>query len=486
MQYSGFIVFASQILSLFTGLVFTLLLTRNMGSDEFGAWSLIFYLIGLFTLMSGLFPFWATRFVARGKEGTIKTAVASNFAVALVVMAGYLLVIPGVLSLLNVSSVALTVFLIAGLQIINVHLVGVFEACLRSIRPQATGYGLLVEEIVKVVLAFGIFVATGELFYGAIAGVVVGASAQIVFYAWLLREHICQRIHLGYLWEWLKGSTALAYNVIGMQLAGAVLYLLVHFGGESALGDYQAAVTFSTVIGYAGSLGFALYPKMLAQECPSDIIASFKNMLMLAVPMAAVALSMSTSLLTILNASYSTSYPVLILLAIDALIVLISLFYTQCLMGTETLDLGGKISLRELVRSKIFKVFSLPYIQAAIALPTVYLVFAHEPLSSPVQAASYVAGINIVVHAISCVAILALMPREFSLTVPWKSVAKYVFAGFVAAISLLFAPQTTTLVATFVKVLAGVGVYAALLLMIDVDARNLAKRIMEEIGRQFR
>jgi len=155
-------------------------------------------------------------------------------------------------------------------------------------------------------------------------------------------------------------------------------------------------------------------------------------------------------------------------------------------MGTETFDLGGKISLRELVKSKIFRVFSLPYIQAAIALPTVYLVFTQEPLSSPVQAASYVAGINIVVHAISFVAIFALMPRQFCLTVPWKSVAKYVFAGFVAAISLLFAPQTTTLVATFVKVLAGVGVYAALLLMIDVDARNLAKRIMEEIGRQFR
>jgi TRAP-type C4-dicarboxylate transport system permease small subunit len=96
--------------------------------------------------------------------------------------------------------------------------------------------------------------------------------------------------------------------------------LLVLFGGESALGDYQAAVTFSTIIGYAASLAFALYPKMLAEECPAEVEASFKNMLMLALPMAAVALTMSTSLLTILNASYSTASPILILLAIDALI----------------------------------------------------------------------------------------------------------------------------------------------------------------------
>ncbi|HLN44762.1 MAG TPA: hypothetical protein VK209_03555, partial [Candidatus Sulfotelmatobacter sp.] len=51
-QYSGFIIFASQILSLITGLIFTLLLTRNMNTDEFGAWSFIFYLTGLFAILS--------------------------------------------------------------------------------------------------------------------------------------------------------------------------------------------------------------------------------------------------------------------------------------------------------------------------------------------------------------------------------------------------------------------------------------------------
>lgn len=480
-QYSGFIIFASQIVSLFTGLVFTLLLTRNMGTDEFGAWSLIFYLVGLFTLMSGLFPFWGTRFVARGKEGAVKTAVSANLVVALITMAFYLVLIPALLSILRVSSVELVIFLIAGLQIINVHLVGVFEACLRSVRPQATGYGLLIEEVVKVVLAFGIFTWTGQLFYGAIAGVVVGASVQIVFYAWLLRENFHHRIHFGYLREWVKGSTAFVYNVIGVQLAGGVLYQLVHFGGESALGDYQAAITFSTVIGYAGSLAFALYPKMLTKDCPEDIATSFKNMLMLALPMAAIALTISKSLLTVLNSSYGAASPILILLTFDALVVLVSQFYTQCLMGTETLDAGGKISFRQLVKSRIFKVFSLSYIQAAIALPTVYFLLSQNSLNS-VQAALYVVGVGLSVHLISFAAIYGLMHREFSLTIPWKSVAKYVFAAFLAGIFLLIVPQTTTLVATFATMLLGIGVYAALLLSIDIDARKLVRRIGEEIG----
>jgi O-antigen/teichoic acid export membrane protein len=480
-QYSGFVIFASQIISLFTGVVFTLLLTRNMGTDEFGAWSFIFYVIGLFTLFSGLFPFWATRFVARGKEGSVKTAIVSNFMVALAAMAVYLLVVTGILNILHVSSVSLSVFLLAALQIINLHLVVVFEACLRSIKPQATGYGLLVEEIVKVGLAFGIFLGTGQLFYAAIIGVIVGASVQIGVYAWLLREQFRQRIHFGYVTEWLKGSAALVYNVVGIQLVGVALYFLVHFGGESALGDYQAAVTFSTVIGYAGSLAFALYPRMLAKECPEDIIVSFKNMLMLALPMATVALTMATSLLTILNASYNAASPILVLLTIDALIVLVLQFYTLCLIGTETLDAAGKISFGTLAKSKIFKVFSLPYIQAAIALPAIYWVLAREPLSDPVQAALYVVGVYIGVHAISFVGIYWLMRREFSLAVPWMSLAKYAFAALITTIILIAAPQTTTLVATFIKALVGAGVYAVLLLIIDSDARKLAKNVAEEI-----
>ncbi len=489
--YSGYIIFTSQILSVVTGLVFTLLLTRNMTNNEFGAWSFIFYLIGLFTLVSGLFPFWATRFVARGKEDAIKTAVSANFVVAVFATVVYLALVTGVLGALHVSSIDPIIYLIAALQIINAYMISALEGCLRSIKPEATGYGLLIEEVVKVVLAFAIFLGLGQLFLGAIAGIVVGASVQAVFYGWLLRGYFRPSLHWGYLREWLKGSAAFIYNAIGAQLLSFVPILLVFFGGESALADYQAAITFSTVIGYAASLAFALYPKMLAQECPSDVATSFKNMLMLALPMATVALTMSTSLLTILNASYSTTSPILILLTVDALVVLVSQFYTQCLMGIETLDAEGKISLRLLVRSKIFKVFTLPYVQAAIALPLDYYILTQVPMTGPVEvwpveAATNVVAVNILVHAVTFAAIYAWMRREFKLIIVWKSIAKYVLTSLAAGALLLVLPSTTTLTMTFAKALAGVGLYAGLLLTIDTDARKLGKQIIAEIIGVFR
>ena len=83
LRYSGFIVFTTQVLSLITGLVFTLLLTRNMSTDQFNIWTNIFDYTGYFLLFNPVLPFWATRFVARGKEGAVKTSVSAQLSIAL-------------------------------------------------------------------------------------------------------------------------------------------------------------------------------------------------------------------------------------------------------------------------------------------------------------------------------------------------------------------------------------------------------------------
>jgi len=168
-----------------------------MTTGEFGAWNFIFYLIGLFAVVTPLFPFWATRFVARGKEGAIKTGVTANLIIALVATVAYLSLVAVILDALNVTSVALLIYLIAAVQIINLYLNGIFEACLRAVKPQATGYGLLIEEVIKVGLAYAIFLGTHQLFLGAIVGIVAGASVQAGFYLWLLKDYLRQAIHWG-------------------------------------------------------------------------------------------------------------------------------------------------------------------------------------------------------------------------------------------------------------------------------------------------
>jgi len=480
-RYSGFIIFAAQILSIITGIIFTLLLTRNMTKQQYGIWSNIFDFVGYFTLLSGLFPFWVTRFVARGKEGAIKTGLLANLIVALVSATVYLPLISLATNAFQINEAYVILYFVASLQIINVYMISIVESCLRAVKPQAIGYGLLIEEVCKVSLAYILIVGLHQLFLGAMLSLIIATSIEVLYYLRLLAEDLRQRIRWNYLREWFKGSTASFYNAVGSQLAAFVFILLFLLGGQAARGEYQAAATFANVVGYASFLAFALYPQLLAKKGLEDVTSSLKTVLMFAIPMAAIIITMSESLLTILNVFYVTSSPILILLTLDTVALLISQFYSSLILGIERLDEEAKISFSQLVRSKMFKVFTLPYIQAAITLPTTYYILTQFATSDSVLAVLYVTTINTCAHIITFLGLYAITRKSIRITVPLKSVGKYIFASTVVATVLYFLPHPTTMLVTLGKVAGGAAFYVGLLLLIDAEARELVAQIWHEI-----
>lgn len=456
-----------------------------MDTEQFGIWTNIFDYTSYFALFSGVLPFWATRFMARDKEGTAKTGIIAQFTIATI---STLLYFPAIIMISNAihTQAYLPIYLIAGLYIFNFYMVAIFEGLLRSVRPQVIGYGLLIEEAVKVAIAVTLIVGFNQLFLGAILGLVVSVFAQLGYYLCLLRAEFKEKTNWSYLKEWFKGSVAIAYNLIGGQLVSFAMILLFYYGGSSTRAYYQAAFTFTNVIGFSASLAFALYPKLLAKSCPEDQVGtSFRTVLMMAIPLATITMAMSTSFLTILNLDYAVAWPVVIALTVDSLVVLISQFYQSCLLGAEGFDAEGKISLRQLVRSKIFKVFTIPYIQAAIALPLAYYVLTAFPVAASVEAAVYVTLITVAVHLTTFSGLYLFMHRAIRLPVAWKSIAKYIAASILMGIALVFLPTPTTLVFTLVKAVVGLGIYIALLLAIDKQARELFSLIVEEIKGTF-
>ena len=486
LQYSGFILFSAQLIGIITGLIFTLLLTRSMTTAQYGIWTNIFDYTGYFTIFSGLLPFWATRFVARGMKGTAKTSSLAQLVIALGSTAIYFPVVFLIYTLAIAPKIRteayLPIFLIAGLYILTYYMITVFENILQSIKPQTIGYGFLIEEVVKVGVALVLILGFKQLFLGAVLALILSCFVQIGYYVWLLADEFKKKTNWSYLKEWLKGSTALAYQAIGAQLLSFVLIFLFFYGGPTTRAYYQAAISFASIIGYAGSLSTALYPKLLAKSCTNEQVGtSFRTVMMLAIPLTVITLVMSVSFLTVLNIAYGTAWPVLIALSINTLIGLVSSFYSGCLFGVEAFDAGGKISIRELVRSKIFKVFTIPYIQAAIALPLAYFVLTRLPVAGSVLAAVYVIVILIGVQLSTFILLYRVMRSSISIPVAWVSIAKYVLASLLMAGIMLLLPATTTLLSTIAKAIAGFGIYVVLLLAIDKQARELVRLIWEEI-----
>jgi O-antigen/teichoic acid export membrane protein len=481
-QYSGLIIFTAQIISVATGMAFILLLTRNMTKPQYGVWSNIFDLTGYFLLFSGFIPFWATRFVARGKEGAAKTALLTNLIVATASAAIYIPLVPLMTGSLHISQTYIAIYLLASAQIITLPLISILESCLRAEKPQAIGYGLLIEEACKLALAYLLIVRFQQPILGAMLSLILSASFQAFYYLRLLSNDLRKKIRWNYIREWLKGSTAILYNAVGGQLAAFVFILLLVYGGQTARADYQAAATFAGIIGYSSSLAFALYPKLLAENSLKEITASLRTVLMFALPMASIVISMSQSLLTVLNVSYRAATSVLILLTLDALISLVSGFYTSVLFGVEKLDEEAKIPLKKLVRSRMFKLLTLPYVQAAVTLPTAFYVLTQLANGQPAQAAVYVATIIMIGHAVALLLTYIIMRKSVRITVPWRSIGNYVLASTITGATLYALPHPVTLAWTFATLLTGAAMCAALLLAIDRDARMLVRSVLREIG----
>ncbi|MGE5575337.1 MAG: hypothetical protein ACM3UL_04305 [Ignavibacteria bacterium] len=481
LRFSGFVLFTTQVLSLITGLVFTLLLTRSMSTEQFNIWTNIFDYTAYFLLFNPVLPFWAIRFIARGKEGAIKTSVSAQLTIALASTIIYFPTIVLISKAIGTSSY-LPIYLIAGLYILTFYSITICESVMQCIKPQFVGYGLMIEEIVKVTIALVLILGFKQLFLGAILGLVVSCVVQVFFYLYILRSYLKQKVHWEYLKEWVKGSPAIAYNAIGGQLMSFVFILLFLYGGPGARAYYQAALTFTVIISYANSLAFALYPKLLAKSCNDEQVGvSFRTVMMLAIPFATITMVMSMSFLTILKMDYSVAWPVLIALTVDTLIVIISTFYSSCVMGVEGFDAEGKIAFRKLVRSKIFKLFTIPYIQAAIAVPLTYFVLESLPGSGSVQATVEVVMILLIVHISTLLGLYYFMRHSINIPVAWKSIGKYILSALVMGIVLYLLPSTSTLLYTIAKAIGGFVLYIGLLLLIDHQARELIGLTWREI-----
>lgn len=494
LQYSGFVIFAAKMLGVATGLVFQFMVAWSTTEAQYGIWFNINDILAYFTILVGVAPFWVMRFVARGKKGSTKTGFVANLIVSVISTIIYLASVPFFLPILGISVNFLPVYFIASLQIVELYALTLFEGCLQATIPQTIGYGLLVQQVGKVTLGYVLIVQMGQPLVGALVATIVAIGIQLFYYSKLLAEQFKEKIRWGYVKQWLKGSIANIYNVVGNQISAYVLIMLYEIGGAGGRGRYGAAATITNVISYSSFLAFALYPKLLAERKKEDITTSLKMVLMFAIPMTVVAIVMADSYITILRQDYPDASIVLVVLALDTLILVTNNIFSAVLFGMESLDQDERISFRALVRSKLFIAFSLPYIRSAIILPLTYFILNTYALNQPLQAAFYVSVISILGHIIAFAVMYVLASKSIKMDIPWKSISKYVLASAVmgAVLFLLPRPTEVSVIATTMEIifhiaqvlaLTGLGavIYLIMVMAIDKEARTLPKSILQEI-----
>lgn len=479
LRYSGFILFTSKLLSVATGLAFVYMITRSVSTEEFGIWGNITDVFSYFTLLALVLPFWTTRFVAREHAGSAKTGLTANIFISVASASIYLALLPTILSALQISSTYTILYFIVSIQVVEFYAVSALEAVLRAKQPQTIGYGLLIYEVCKVALGFILIIHLKLGLLGAIYTMISSCIIQIAFYVKLTAKELKESVRWSYLKEWLKASPINLYNIVGGKIAAFTLIFLFMYG-ELARSYYGVALTIANVITYSTFISYALYPKLLSKTNPEDISTSLKMVLMSAIPMTIGAIILSDSYLTILSPNYTEAKLVLSILAIYIFSLALSQVFSTVVMGTEKIDAKAKISLKQLTKTRLFQIFTLPYVQSAITLPATFFALFYIA-KTQLEGATYLALINLAVGLamLSCTYIIARKCLTFNF--PWKNVTKYTIASAVMAALLCIIPHPTRLLLTIGFTILGGIVYFGILAIIDRETRELIKSIMGEV-----
>ena len=373
LRRTGLVIFSSRIVSIFTGMLFLIMVTGWLSSSRFGLWEVILTFVAVASYPAGFLGFWATREIARGRL-LGRTVILMNLGLSAISALAYLLVSRFTFA---VFTPQYGPFLVALLLIPLAYVGQAANSVAGGHKPSALGYSLLISEPAKLVVAYvALFVLKLEI-YGVIAAVLASYVIQAAVTTLLVADTLVERTDLGVGRVWARNSWVPAIYSFPTSFAAIDTVVASALASTSLAGHYQAAFQIGTLVYYVFYLSYALYPLLLkggSDEVPN---ASLDLILMFGVPMVVGVAALAPHLLTVLNPVYvapggNMTVP-LAILATAGLVTAISGFMDNALIAKDRSDLQMDRSFGSYLKSsfafvsKVNIAYALSYISLVAA-----------------------------------------------------------------------------------------------------------------------
>ena len=478
---TGLVVFSSRMISVFTGLVFLLLMTHTLSAQQFGLWEVILDIVTFACYPAGLLVFWATREIARGRL-LGRTAIWMNLAFSLFGLALYFAF--SVLSAARVQASTQTLLLAILLVPIG-YWNQAANAVVSGHKPIVAGYSVIASEVCKLAVA----VPALLIFHIGIGGVIVSVMAANVAQAatstYMTREADVLRFDAAAGRSWLARSWLPSLTTLPYVLGVADTYIAsLAAGGTTLVGYYQAAFAVATIAGYSFYLASALYPLLLRGGSDELTAATLDLTLLFGVPMAVGAAALAKPILFVLRPAYTEASTALTILAFAALVNSVSLILDQNLMGRDRVDADEKATFRHYLGSSIFFVSMVDLATAATYLASIYAVVSLGTANGwtrPTIIEAWAVAQLVVFSAFA--SIKAARARRAGRMVVARSLLNYIVGSALMGAFLAFAARSVDYgLGTLPFALellglgaAGVAIYTAYVLATEPSVRRLAR-----------
>ncbi len=378
---TGLVVFGARVVSMFTGMVFLVMVTGWLSPARFGLWEIITDFVAFASYPATLLGFWAARDIARGNlQGrtilVLNVALSGGGIVAYVVLS---------LSSYEIFASGIAPFLLATLLIPSGYLTQAANSMAVGQRPATLGYALLVSEFGKLAVAYpALFVFHMEI-EGVILAVLASYLLQSLVLVFMLREVLTATLSLEVGRRWLTFAWIPALNSLPaiVVIADTLVAALASPLSTQLTGYYQAAFSIGSLVAYVQVLTTAMYPLLLRGGSEDAPNSALDLLLMFAIPMEVGVAVLSQKVLALLNPAYvSSGYGVALALGILGLASFasaVSGFLDSILVGKERADADTTMNLSSYLKSSFWFVF-----RANIAFDVMYIssVFAIAFLGS--------------------------------------------------------------------------------------------------------
>lgn len=488
--YSGLVSFGVNLISVITGLVFTLIVTRKLSVEEFGTWGLINGIIIYAMVISPIITYWVSREVARG-ERTANTAIIST---GILSIAGVLIYLVAAFIVGLQSDADLNILLFATILIPILFIEHSLTAINLGHNPQASSYGFLVFEILKILAALLFIYYLKFGLEGAILASCVAYIGKIGIQAFYSKDQLRSKFQKNHLIKWLKLFWVPTYRTLPSLLAlSDVVVFSIMTGSVVGVAYYTSARTIGLLVNHVRGLNKGLYPKLLQSEKHEFLQENLIKSLYFAFPLLAFSITFAKPGLFALNPIYQIAAPLVVFIGIRTFLTTLNRMLYDSHLAMEDIDKEGKkASSKDYFKSKLVLIPTLEIVKQGVyvgVLAILLYIYSFQT-DSVIDLVLYWVAISLVIEIPITLYMTYLTKKSFKIKIDKNSIFKYLLTSVIVfGIIGLFMEENLEYKNSIFEFLPSLLLYAIISIigylvityLIDNRTRLLIKGIMNEV-----
>jgi O-antigen/teichoic acid export membrane protein len=429
--YSGLIAFVVSIISVITGTIFVIMVTRRLEPEDLGLWTLAGSLVSYVIIVRPMITYWSTRQLSRG-EDIGKTTIFTSGTFSIFSTIGYL---GFVLYFTLTTDVDLNVLLLTTILVPLSFFYNSLNSIAISKRPQAISYGLVLFETIKIPMGLLLVVIFDLEVIGAILTVIVADFARIIVVAIMVRKHIRGEIRIEYIKFWIQMSWLTIYRTFANFIRTLDIFVFtVLTGSLIGLAYWGVAKTISALVIHSEKMTQGLYPKIIATKKKEYAEEALKRTLFLAIPTFGMTMIFVKPILYILNPVYVDGTIIAIVMTMRGFAFMFNNISFQLLSAFDTVDENKQLSVKKYLNSKLFFLPTLYYISSGtyIVVLAFYLFFA-DPETSDVELVITWSIIYLAVTIPLTIYGMISIKVKHNVSFPVKATLNYIIFGLISS-----------------------------------------------------